>query len=59
MLGQRGEPAYRDHAADSLVECSGGLLATNYRLPAGAANLGNPTPFRSLELEQGRPNTAP
>lgn len=55
--------AYRGHAAGSLVYCSGGLFVTNYMPPAEAANLGNPMPFRSLELEQGRrgqirPNTA-
>lgn len=56
--------AYRDRAADSQADCSSGLLVTNYTPPTGAANLGNPTPFRSLELELGRrgqirPNPAP
>lgn len=43
-----------DYAVDSRADCRGGLLPTNYMLPAGAANLGNPTPLRSPELGQGR-----
>lgn len=61
--GEMGR-AYRDHAADSQADCGSGLLATNYTPPTGTANLGNQTPFRSLELELGRrgqirPNPAP
>lgn len=48
-----GERAYRDRAADSQANCSGGHLPTDYAPPAGAANLGNLTTFPSLELVRG------
>lgn len=57
--GGRGEREYRDRAAVNQTNCSGGLLPTDYAPPAGAANLGNPTPFLSLELVWSRKEEGP
>lgn len=53
-MAGRGEREYRNGAADGQTDCSGGLLSTDSAPPAGAANLGNLTPFASLELVWSR-----